>query len=296
MYGDKYRWFIGTVENNLDPLKMGRVQVRIAGVHSNNEEDIRTYDLPWAQCVLPTTEGGISGIGRMPQLQPGAQVTGFFLDNESSQIPLIIGSIPKIDLPNETQNKFAGDPRVEHGFGAGQVYDNNPGNFDQYQTGQFQAATDTTGPYGDPIDYPQDCSQSWIESRIRHHCKAPRYLNPSIVIQIYRSEGLTAYQSKNTKGKGLFKYNGREASFGPFQLYIKPGTNLGAHYQNTTGGDLKKENNRKGIDRQIEFVLDYAIRMGNWNDYYGWVGHPRGSKNSGTEGFNYGGKSKRKTF
>ena len=64
MYGDNYRWWVGTVTNNLDPLETGRVQVRIFGVHSDKEEDIRSYDLPWAQCIVPTTEGGSSGIGK----------------------------------------------------------------------------------------------------------------------------------------------------------------------------------------------------------------------------------------
>ena len=56
-YGDAFRWFVGIVENNSsDPLKLGRVQVRIRGVHSENPGDIPLRDLPWAQPMLPSTE------------------------------------------------------------------------------------------------------------------------------------------------------------------------------------------------------------------------------------------------
>ena len=40
-YGDNARWFIGVATNNLDPLQLGRVQVRIFGIHSR-----RTIDIP----------------------------------------------------------------------------------------------------------------------------------------------------------------------------------------------------------------------------------------------------------
>jgi hypothetical protein len=92
-YGDNFRWFFGVVENTTsDPLKLGRVQVRIHGLHSNDLNDIPLSSLPWAQVVLPSTEGGISGIGKMGKIQPGAQVFGFFMDGEASQIPMVIGS------------------------------------------------------------------------------------------------------------------------------------------------------------------------------------------------------------
>tara|TARA_R110002073_G_scaffold75_9_gene1365 strand:+ start:54982 stop:55860 length:879 start_codon:yes stop_codon:yes gene_type:complete len=96
-YGDTMRWFVGVVEDNLDPLKLGRVRVRIQGLHSESLTDIPLNDLPWAQVMLPTTEGGISGIGKMPRLQPGAMVVGFFTDGINSQNPLVIGSIPTME-------------------------------------------------------------------------------------------------------------------------------------------------------------------------------------------------------
>lgn len=102
-YGDKNRWFIGVITNNLDPKALGRYQVRIHGVHSPSPLEIPFEDLPWAYSVVPTTEGGTSGIGRIPQMLPGAKVFGIFMDGETSQLPLILGTLPKIELPSVGQ-------------------------------------------------------------------------------------------------------------------------------------------------------------------------------------------------
>lgn len=103
-YGDNYRWFFGTVINAHPPAGLeGRVKVRINGVHSPSTADIPEKDLPWAQVMLPSTEGGASGLGRVPQLQPGSFVFGVFLDGQASQIPLVLGSIPRIELPSSVQ-------------------------------------------------------------------------------------------------------------------------------------------------------------------------------------------------
>ena len=47
-YGDQVRWFIGTVVDINDPLKLDRVRVRVYGIHTSNTIDIPTEDLPWA--------------------------------------------------------------------------------------------------------------------------------------------------------------------------------------------------------------------------------------------------------
>ena len=104
-YGDDNRWFFGTVVNSQPPAGLeGRVKIRINGVHSPSTGDIPEKDLPWAQVLIPTTEGGVSGVGRIPQLQTGSFVFGVFLDGVSSQIPLIMGSLPRIEVPSLVQS------------------------------------------------------------------------------------------------------------------------------------------------------------------------------------------------
>ena len=96
-YGDKSRWFIGIVVDVNDPLRLDRVKVRIQGIHTSDTKMIPNDDLPWAQVVIPVTEGGSSGLGSNSSLKPRAQVYGIFLDGDDSQLPLVVGSIPKIE-------------------------------------------------------------------------------------------------------------------------------------------------------------------------------------------------------
>jgi hypothetical protein len=103
-YGDNVRWFTGIVVDHTPPIGFeGRVRVRIHGVHDPRLSMVPEKDLPWAQVIIPTTEGGISGIGRTPQLLSGALVFGFFADGVSSQIPLVLGSLPRTEYPTAQQ-------------------------------------------------------------------------------------------------------------------------------------------------------------------------------------------------
>lgn len=104
-YGDETRWFIGVVLDLNDPLRLGRVKIRIYGVHSENISDIPNSDLPWAQVVIPITEGGSSGHGANTGIKEKAQVFGVFLDGKNSQLPLVLGSIPKIEIMSPEQKE-----------------------------------------------------------------------------------------------------------------------------------------------------------------------------------------------
>jgi hypothetical protein len=103
-YGDNFRWFIGTVINSSPPYGYeGRVRVRIHGIHNPSTGETKEDDLPWAQVMIPLTEGGVSGHGRIPQVLPGALVYGFFLDGETSQIPIVLGSVARMEHPTDVQ-------------------------------------------------------------------------------------------------------------------------------------------------------------------------------------------------
>lgn len=103
-YGDNTRWFIATVVDASPPYGYeGRVKIRVHGLHTESTRLIPQADLPWAQCVVPTTEGGASGIGRMPQLQPSALVFGMFMDGANSQTPIVLGSLPHVEFPTSVQ-------------------------------------------------------------------------------------------------------------------------------------------------------------------------------------------------
>ena len=84
--------FYGIVEDRQDPLKIGRVRVRVHGIHTDVKGDIATPDLPWAQVILPTTSAGLSGFGTQHGLVEGSTVLLFFRDEDTCQQPVIIGS------------------------------------------------------------------------------------------------------------------------------------------------------------------------------------------------------------
>ena len=92
-------FFYGVVENNVDPEKLGRVQVRFNGVHTDAKEQddttgIPTGDLPWAICAPSITNAGLSGLGESPVgVVQGAWVMGVFRDKDH-QAPVVIAVLP----------------------------------------------------------------------------------------------------------------------------------------------------------------------------------------------------------
>ncbi|CAB5221877.1 Protein Gp5, N-terminal OB-fold domain containing protein [uncultured Caudovirales phage] len=91
---DGFNWWIGVVEDRMDPEKMGRLKVRIFGYHTDSKVILPTKDLPWATPIQPITSAAISGIGSSP-IGPveGTWVIGFFLDGEDMQQPAVFGTI-----------------------------------------------------------------------------------------------------------------------------------------------------------------------------------------------------------
>jgi len=111
-YGDIQRWFLGVVVNIQDPLRAGRIKVRIYGIHNGDVNEVPERSLPWAQVVTPTTEDGVSGLGRSLGIKPGAQVFGVFMDGIQSQVPLVLGSTPRFESGERTNHGFENDSTV----------------------------------------------------------------------------------------------------------------------------------------------------------------------------------------
>ena len=103
-----------------------------------------------------------------------------------------------------------------------------------------------------------------IEALIRREATL-RKMDPEVAIQIYRHEGAGAYQSQIAR-EGSGTHQGKEASFGPFQLFT--GGGLGNEYEKETGRNLLNDNTPEGIELQVKFALDKAVEKG-WSPWYG---------------------------
>ena len=124
-YGDQTRWFLGeVVDVENDPLQIGRVRVKIFGVYDGVEKD---EDLPWAQIVVPTITGvhsyGDNPVGQYLGLLVGTHVFGMFLDGKDSQLPLVLGSLPK---------KGDNNQRATENYPHNKIYQTKEGHFKEY--------------------------------------------------------------------------------------------------------------------------------------------------------------------
>lgn len=95
-------WFEGIVENRFDPLRIGRVQVRVLGIHTDNLQQLPEADLHWMQVMMPVTSASNSGVGESNDLIEGTNVIGFFRDGDSCQDGVVMGTIGGI--PQESRN------------------------------------------------------------------------------------------------------------------------------------------------------------------------------------------------
>jgi hypothetical protein len=96
---DGFLWWIGQVApvdaqgGQANGAGWGnRAKVRIMGYHPYSEVELPNEDLPWAQCLLPTTSGtGAGNNASNIKVHGGDTVFGFFLDGDNAQIPVIVG-------------------------------------------------------------------------------------------------------------------------------------------------------------------------------------------------------------
>lgn len=86
---DNFVWFIGVVENRVDPLGLGRCQLRIFGWHTDNQSELPTISLPWALPMYP-----INNSKTFSSPKVGDWIVGFFMDGMSAQAPIMMGVLP----------------------------------------------------------------------------------------------------------------------------------------------------------------------------------------------------------
>jgi len=82
---DGFVWWTGIVEGRQDPLKLGRVQVRCFGWHTESKQNIPSDELLWAH---PAFAANVYQTTHVPK--EGENVFGFFMDGEDGQFHSIL--------------------------------------------------------------------------------------------------------------------------------------------------------------------------------------------------------------
>ncbi len=104
-------FFIGVVEDRKDPKSQGRLRVRIYGDHDADKVKIPTESLPWSQVMMPVTSASCAGIGQSATgIVEGSWVVGFYMDGESKQNPMIMGTLPGEAGPSGRPDAGFADP------------------------------------------------------------------------------------------------------------------------------------------------------------------------------------------
>tara|TARA_B100000131_G_scaffold315915_1_gene355157 strand:- start:38 stop:3064 length:3027 start_codon:yes stop_codon:yes gene_type:complete len=171
---DGFFWWVGEVEDNEDPMELGRVRVRVLGYYTNVQggttADLKTEHLPWATVLQHTSQAGNDGQGESSgQLQPGAVVMGFFMDGDSAQMPIVIG-VMRVNKSTESRTvkefAFTGEDMKASSTGTINPASNRPGDPNSIRSDNFRrpgitnnsvatvAATKTTeiGGKGSPLN------------------------------------------------------------------------------------------------------------------------------------------------
>ena len=108
LVNNTFNWWVGVVEDRNDPEKLGRVRVRIVGIHSDDLTILPTTDLPWAIPLQPTTSAAVSGVGSSPTgLMQGTWCVGFFIDSDDMQQPVIMGTMGGSPRPSPVCAAYA---------------------------------------------------------------------------------------------------------------------------------------------------------------------------------------------
>lgn len=96
-------YFIGIVEDNLDPDNMGRVRVRCYGIHSESKVELPTNHLSWfiTGCSTNSSSSDIATV------EIGTCVKGIFLDGIDMQVGLVEVIIPGLHTFTDISKGFS---------------------------------------------------------------------------------------------------------------------------------------------------------------------------------------------
>lgn len=119
MMSDTIKWFTGVVEDRMDPLKQGRVRVRVVGLHPFQKVQgpvmgMPTEDLPWMSVMQPVTSAAMSGVGgSVTGPVEGTKVYGHWLDKYKTN-GLVMGTLGGAATAKHNTTEGFGDPTGQY--------------------------------------------------------------------------------------------------------------------------------------------------------------------------------------
>lgn len=177
---DSVSWFVGVVEDRMDPLEQGRVRVRVWGLHPYEKtqgpvKGIKTEDLPWMSVLQPTSSASVSGVQQaITGMVPGTHVYGHFLDKWKLN-GLVLGTYSSNSMVKANPNEGFADPTGQYPLYLGN--DTNPLNRggipgDDSTVNIIQDANLDVGinPDGKPLsEIPEDNNPNYtIQAMVQH--------------------------------------------------------------------------------------------------------------------------------
>ena len=96
---------LGTVMDESPYGFEGRVKIRVHGLHSPETYLLPQQDLPWGNVFFQLPKVVYLGLVKFQNYKEKCKlVFGFFMDSDESQTPIVLGSLPHIEIPTLIQN------------------------------------------------------------------------------------------------------------------------------------------------------------------------------------------------
>ena len=112
--------YYGVVESRDDPKQLGRLKVRIVGLHTEDKIQLPTNSLPWATVL--SHDGAQSGLGTSPSFYvEGTWVLCSFFDRDRQE-PYVLGGLPGTPETLGNPNKGFNDPNSREDDDTKSVY------------------------------------------------------------------------------------------------------------------------------------------------------------------------------
>ena len=198
-----FTWWVGTVENRQDPLKLGRCRVRCFGWHSPNKNLAPTKDLPWAVSSIPINANNV-----YPPRE-GDMVFGFFLDGNNAQEPVMLGSFPGIPIAAADPQSAFSDPRLSSQLDVApkkpnETEINYPRQLDEPTTSRLARNDD---------DYPSHINESKTNNRLSKVEPSSTYAAQYPYNNVYESESGHAMEFDDTRNNERVHIYHRSGSY-----------------------------------------------------------------------------------